>query len=74
MQLEGQVAVVTGGAEGIGRGFAVAFAEQGANVASLDIDSLSNQETIRQVRATGQDGLAVDCDVASKEQVRRRRR
>ncbi|MCY4390858.1 MAG: SDR family NAD(P)-dependent oxidoreductase [Chloroflexi bacterium] len=71
MQLEGQVAVVTGGAEGIGRGFAVAFAEQGANVASLDIDALSNQETIRQVRATGRDGLAVDCDVADKEQVRR---
>ena len=71
MQLEGQVAVVTGGAEGIGRGFAVAFAEQGANVASLDIDAVSNQETIRQVRETGRDGLAVDCDVASKEQVRR---
>lgn len=71
MQLEGQVAVVTGGAEGIGRGFAVAFAEQGANVASLDIDALSNQETIRQVRATGRDGLAIDCDVADKEQVRR---
>ncbi len=71
MQLEGQVAVITGGAEGIGRGFAVAFAEQGANVASLDIDAISNQETIRQVREKGSDGLAIDCDVADKNQVRR---
>jgi NAD(P)-dependent dehydrogenase (short-subunit alcohol dehydrogenase family) len=69
--LDGQVAVVTGGAEGIGRGFAVAFAEHGANVASLDIDSVSNAETVRQVEAAGRKGLAIDCDVADAAQVRR---
>ena len=71
MLLEGQVAVVTGGAVGIGRGIAVALAENGASVATLDIDSVNNAETLRLVRTHGRDGLAVDCDVADKVQVRR---
>ena len=69
--LEGKVAVVTGSAVGIGRGIAVGFAEQGADVACLDIDAVENAETVRQVRAAGRQGLAVDCDVADKAQVRR---
>ena len=71
MLLDGQVAVVTGGAVGIGRGIAVALAQSGAHVASLDIDSVNNAETLTLVRAAGRDGLALDCDVADKVQVRR---
>lgn len=71
MLLEGKAAVVTGSAVGIGRAIAVALAEQGAAVAGLDIDAAGNAETARLVRETGRQGLAVDCDVADRAQVRR---
>ncbi len=71
MLLDGKAAVVTGGAVGIGRAIAVALAENGADVASLDIDAANNGETVALVRAAGRKGLAVDCDVADKVQVRR---
>ena len=71
MLLDGKAAVVTGGAVGIGRAIAVALAENGADVASLDIDAVNNAETASLVRATGRQGLAVDCDIADKAEVRR---
>lgn len=71
MLLEGQVAVVTGAAVGIGRGMAVAFAEEGADIALLDIDAVNNLEAAEAVRALGRRALAIDCDVADKVQVRK---
>ena len=50
MRLDEQVAVISGAAVGIGRGIAITLAENGATVASLDIDSASNGETLRLVR------------------------
>ena len=71
MRLDGQVAVISGAAVGIGRGIAITLAQNGANVASLDIDSIGNSETARLVREAGGTGLAIDCDVTHKVQVRR---
>ena len=68
--LNGEVAVVTGAAVGIGRGVAVALAEAGAHIVALDLDSLNNQATAKAVAATGQDCLALVCDMADKVQVR----
>ncbi len=71
MDLSGKVAVISGGALGIGRGVAVTLAEAGANVATLDIDPVGNAETAQLVRDAGASGLALDCDVADRAQVRR---
>jgi len=68
--LEGKAAVVTGAAVGIGRGIAVALAKQGAGIAVLDIDVHNLLETTDQIRAIGQDCLAIDCDVGDRLQVR----
>ena len=71
MLLDNKVAIVTGSAIGIGRAIAVAFAEEGADVALLDIDSANNAETAALVRAKGRRALPLDCDMADKGQVRR---
>ena len=44
---EGKVAFVTGGASGIGRAAALAFARQGASVVVADLSGEGNQETAR---------------------------
>lgn len=58
LNLNGRVAVVTGAGGGIGKAIAVAFAEQGAQVAVLDINGDSAAATARDIG-----GLAIACDV-----------
>ena len=50
MRLANKVAVITGAASGIGRGSAIRFAEEGANLALADLNEEGLQETARQVR------------------------
>jgi NAD(P)-dependent dehydrogenase (short-subunit alcohol dehydrogenase family) len=71
MRLDGKVAVITGGATGIGRGIALTLAQNGAKVATLDIDLLGNRETARMIERAGGAAFAVDCDIADSAQVRR---
>src|SRR3954471_9838158 len=65
----GQVAVVTGGASGIGRNIAEELARRGASVAIADINPARLEETLASLEALGAPALAVSCDVTSDEQV-----
>jgi NAD(P)-dependent dehydrogenase (short-subunit alcohol dehydrogenase family) len=65
----GKVAFVTGAASGIGRATAVAFAQEGARVAILDLTEEALATTAEAVRATGAEVLVLACDVAKPEQV-----
>src|SRR5262245_43662972 len=49
LSLEGRVAVVTGGAAGIGRAAALEFAAQGARVVIADLDEARGRETVRAI-------------------------
>src|SRR5581483_4262059 len=64
--LEGQIAVITGAAGAIGAATARAFAQAGAAVALLDIDS---QAARKQTAAVGDAALAVACDVTDTASV-----
>ena len=67
--LTGKKALVTGGAVGIGRGYATALAMAGADVAVVDIDLQTTEKTCAAIQAMGRDSMAVCCDVTDKEQV-----
>lgn len=63
------VAIVTGAARGIGAAIALRLAENGHDVAVLDLDKNACAETCEKVRATGRRALAVAADVASEAEV-----
>jgi NAD(P)-dependent dehydrogenase (short-subunit alcohol dehydrogenase family) len=68
--LEDRVAIITGGAKGIGRGMALKFAEEGCSVAIADISMKEANDTIAEVSKRGKEGLAIQCNVTDGNQVR----
>jgi NAD(P)-dependent dehydrogenase (short-subunit alcohol dehydrogenase family) len=70
MRLDGKKGFVTGAARGIGKCTARAFAEAGADVAIVDMDLETAQETAAEIAAaTGRKVIALKCDVTSEEEV-----
>lgn len=69
-KLAGRTAIVTGGANGIGRGIAEAFAREGADVVVADIATSDQaQPVIEAIRQAQQKALYVHTDVADEKQV-----
>lgn len=65
-RLAGRVAVVTGGAKGIGYGCARSLCKEGAKVMLADVDLAVAQRSAAELEAAGHAAAAVKCDVRSK--------
>ena len=67
--LSGKVALITGGAIGLGKAFGEALAEFGADIAIADIDEKTARETAAQIENMGRRSLAVMADVTRTNQI-----
>jgi 3-oxoacyl-[acyl-carrier protein] reductase len=68
-ELKGKVAIVTGGAQGIGRAIALTLARSGADVAVSDVNIERAQETAREIESLNVKSLAIKADVADVNEV-----
>jgi 3-oxoacyl-[acyl-carrier protein] reductase len=69
-RLENRVAVVTGGARGLGKLFSLTMAEEGAKVVIADILKREAQETTKEIEERGGSALSLKVDVTSEEETR----
>jgi 3-oxoacyl-[acyl-carrier protein] reductase len=69
LELSGKVALVTGGAQGIGKAIALVLAKNGADVAISDINLEKAQETADEIQEMGKRSIALKADVANFKEV-----
>jgi NAD(P)-dependent dehydrogenase (short-subunit alcohol dehydrogenase family) len=69
--LDGKVAMITGASKGIGRALGLRFAREGAGVVCTARSADLVKETAAQVKAAGGRAIAVVCDAAQEDEVRR---
>jgi NAD(P)-dependent dehydrogenase (short-subunit alcohol dehydrogenase family) len=68
-ELEGKTAIITGAASGIGRAAAIRFAQEGCQVAVVDVDRAWGAQTVRLVKESGGSAMFAYADVANEAEV-----
>lgn len=68
-ELKGKVAVITGGAEGIGKALALKAAAQGMKLVLADIDAARLETTVAELAASGAEVIGAPTDVAKADQI-----
>ncbi len=71
MRLQGKVAVITGGAQGLGRAITLGMAREGAKVVVADLQADKAESVAGEAGALGAEALAVEVNVASEPSVKR---
>jgi 3-oxoacyl-[acyl-carrier protein] reductase len=70
MSLTGKIAVVTGGAQGIGQSIATTLAQEGSDIVVADLDANRCEETVARVQQLGRKAMAVSVNVGDWDQVK----
>ena len=70
MLLTGKIAVVTGGAQGIGQAIATTLAQEGSDVVVADLDANRCEETVLRIQQLGRKAMAVSVNVGDWDQVK----
>lgn len=71
MRLKDKVAIVTGSGQGLGREMALAFAEEGANLVLVEVNSREIEAVAKEIRALGRKVLPILTDVTVEADVQR---
>jgi 3-oxoacyl-[acyl-carrier protein] reductase len=71
MRLEGKVAVVTGGAQGIGRAIALGLGREGAKIVVADLQADKARNVADELHALGTEGYPAEVNVANESSVKR---
>lgn len=69
--LKNKIALITGGASGIGRATALRFAQEGAAVVIADVNAEAAQGVVKEIEAAGGQALFVSCDVTQAQDCQR---
>ncbi|MDP6060651.1 MAG: SDR family NAD(P)-dependent oxidoreductase, partial [Pirellulaceae bacterium] len=69
VDLSGQVAIVTGASQGLGKAMASELARNGAKVACVARSADKLAETVAGIHAAGGEAIALTCDVTDRESV-----
>ena len=69
MRLKDKVALITGGARGIGKAIAFAYAKEGADIVVADVNLEEAEKTAKEIEALGRKALALTMDVTDYSKV-----
>lgn len=70
MKLKDRVAIVTGGARGIGKAIAIAFIREGARLALVDVDKGTLEPARNEMKKDGENVIAIPCDITRSVEVK----
>ena len=70
MSLEGNIAIVSGAGQGIGKAIAFMLASKGAIPVIVDIDENKAKQVVEELKNTGKEALAIKIDIANVEEIK----